>query len=94
MAVWDPAYVDPPEFELYDLDTDPFELKNLANSPAHKAKQDELFKAMRDFQKEINDPFLDPKNVDFYIKEVSDPKRHPKKGSKEVWSHLKEFYGE
>ncbi|MGY8640152.1 MAG: sulfatase family protein [Verrucomicrobiales bacterium] len=94
MAVWDPAYVDPPEFELYDLNADPYELKNLAINPAHKAKQEELFKAMRDFQKEINDPFLDPKNVDFYIKEVQNPKRHPKKGSKEVWSHLKKFYGE
>ncbi len=93
MAVWDPAYVDPPEFELYDLTQDPYELNNIANDPAHKAKRDELFKAMRDFQNEINDPFLDPKNVDYYVKEVQDPKRHPKKRSREVWGHLEKFYG-
>ncbi|NNE90371.1 MAG: sulfatase [Verrucomicrobiales bacterium] len=93
MAVWDPAYVDPPEFELYDLEADPYELNNIANDPALKSKREELFQAMRDFQKEIKDPFLDPENVDYYVKEVQDPKRWPEKRSKEVWGHLEKFYG-
>ena len=92
-AVWDPNYVDPPEFELYDLRTDPNELSNLANDPKHLEKRKELFQAMRSFQKEIEDPFLDPKNVDFYMKEMRDPTRHPKKRLKEVWGHLREFWG-
>ena len=48
---------------------------------------------MRKFQKEIGDPFLDPANVDFYMKEMRDKSRHPKKRSKETWSHLEKFWG-
>lgn len=92
MAVWLPEYVDPPEFELYDLKQDPHEFNNLAKDPAHQTTRDALFQAMRDFQKDIDDPFLDPANVDFYIKEMADPSRQPKKGSQQTWSHLKEFY--
>ena len=47
---------------------------------------------MRNFQKEIKDPFLDPENVDFFMKEQQDPQRQPKKRSEEVWSHLEKFY--
>lgn len=92
-SLWDPAYVDPPEFELYDLETDPHEFENLAKDPAHKTKRDELFSAMRAFQKEINDPFLDPENVEFYMEEMRDPRRQPKKRSNETWGHLDKFYG-
>jgi len=90
--LWDPDYIDPPEFELYDLDKDPYEFNNLADSPEHTAKKEELFQTMRNFQKEIRDPFLDPENVDFFMKEQQDPQRQPKKRSEEVWSHLEKFY--
>ncbi len=92
MSLWNPNYIDPPEFELYDLQKDPGEFKNLANVPDHKMTRERLLQAMREFQKKIKDPFLDPANVEFFIKEQRDPKRQPKKRSQETWSHLKEFY--
>ena len=52
MALWDPGYIDPPEFELYDLKNDPNELHNIANDPKLAEKRTELFDAMRAFQKE------------------------------------------
>jgi N-sulfoglucosamine sulfohydrolase len=92
-SLWQPDYVDPPEFELYNLDNDPNEFTNLASRPTHRETRDRLFQAMRDFQKEISDPFLDPANIEFYLKEMKDPARQPTKKTPETWSHLQEFYG-
>jgi N-sulfoglucosamine sulfohydrolase len=91
--LWNPAYIDPPEFELYDLKVDPSEFDNLANHPDHSKTRNRLFSAMRAFQEEINDPFLDPENVTFYYEEMADPSRHPKKRSQETWGHLEKFWG-
>lgn len=90
--LWREDYVNPPEFELYDLGQDPYELSNLAKDSKHGKTKDRLFKAMREFQKEIDDPFRDPANVDFFVREQKDPSRQPKKRSKETWSHLKKFW--
>lgn len=94
-ALWDQGYVDPPEFELYDLQEDPYERTNIANSenPKLQERRHQLFAAMRSFQKEIGDPFLDRENIDYYLEEIADPSRHPKKQSREVWGHLREFWG-
>lgn len=93
--LWEPGYVNPPEFELYDLEKDPNERINLADTddPALTKKRSELFAAMRSFREEIGDPFLDPENLEFYLEEMSDPGRHPKKKSSEVWEHLHRFWG-
>ena len=90
--LWRAGYVNPPEFELYDLSKDPYELNNLAGDPDQQKNKARLFKAMRDFQKEIDDPFLDQGNVDFFVREQKDPKRQPRKRSQETWSHLKKFW--
>lgn len=92
-ALWDPAYIEPPEYELYDLETDPWEYRNLANAPEHAGKKAELIAAMRDFQEEIRDPFLKRENIDFYMEEMRDRSRHPKKNSQQTWEHLEKFYG-
>lgn len=92
-SLWDPDYIDPPLFELYDLETDPNEFTNLANDPKLSGKKKELLTAMRAFQEEINDPFLKQENIDFYMEEMRDRSRHPKKNSQQTWSHLEEFWG-
>ncbi len=91
-SLWDPSYIDPPEYELYDLETDPSEFTNLVDDPNHAKKKEALIAAMQAFQGEIDDPFLDPENVDFYMEEMRDSSRHPKKNSQETWSHLEKFY--
>jgi N-sulfoglucosamine sulfohydrolase len=90
--LWQQSYVYPPEFELYDLRNDPYEFNNLAGNPEFKPILDRLLQAMRNFQKAIGDPFLDPAHVDFYVEEMQDPARHPNKQSDETWSHLEAFY--
>jgi arylsulfatase A-like enzyme len=44
--------------ELYDLQNDPHELKNLANSSAHTAVRDELDRRLREQITRTNDPFF------------------------------------
>lgn len=51
-------YVQRPEFELYDLQSDPFEAQNLANDPRHAAMVAELKEKLRDFQTRSSDPWL------------------------------------
>lgn len=44
-----------PEFELYDLENDPHELKNLANDPYFGAIKDQLLEELYVWRKSIND---------------------------------------
>jgi N-sulfoglucosamine sulfohydrolase len=50
----------PPTLELYDLQYDPYELRNLADDPAHEAILDELIAVLLQWRKEMGDPLLDP----------------------------------
>jgi N-sulfoglucosamine sulfohydrolase len=65
------TFADPPEFELYDLETDPVEFHNFAGQPAHRSTEQRLAKALMDYRRETGDPFLDPaaiqKMVDYSV---------------------------
>jgi uncharacterized sulfatase len=45
-----------PEYELYDLSKDPYELENQADEPKHKKTFDRLKKALRAKLKQLGDP--------------------------------------
>jgi uncharacterized sulfatase len=49
-----------PEFELYDDDADPHEIRNLADSPQHRDVLDRLRRALDDWMKQIHDLGLIP----------------------------------
>ena len=51
-------YINRPEFELYDLRTDPWESKNLASDPEYAKVLAELQREMRNFQMKTSDPWL------------------------------------
>ena len=53
----------PPEYELYDLATDPFEFRNLAGLAEHGGVLSELQSVLAEWRKESLDPFLEPSNV-------------------------------
>jgi N-sulfoglucosamine sulfohydrolase len=46
-----------PEFELYDLESDPHEAHNLAGQPQHQRKLVGLQKKLREFQRRTGDPW-------------------------------------
>jgi uncharacterized sulfatase len=49
-----------PTEELYDLETDPFEMNNLADSKQYQSKRQELQTALRNHQREIRDVQIFP----------------------------------
>jgi N-sulfoglucosamine sulfohydrolase len=51
-------YVFRPRYELYDLQNDPGELTNLAESPEHRATFDLLAKELKEFQRRTKDPWF------------------------------------
>jgi N-sulfoglucosamine sulfohydrolase len=51
------AYIHRPEFELYDMQNDPKESRNLAENPEFKAVLDGLRADLQNFQQETGDPW-------------------------------------
>jgi len=52
------AFTQRPEFELYDLQADPWEATNLADDPDHADTLAELKTRLRTFQQTTNDPWI------------------------------------
>jgi len=52
------SYIHRPAFELYDLQEDPHEGKNLANSSKHEELLGRLKKKLKAFQEQTNDPWV------------------------------------
>lgn len=51
-------YIHRPDFELYRVDEDPYEAKNLASDPAYRDVLNEYQAKMKDFQKKMDDPWI------------------------------------
>lgn len=85
------SFLHPPEYELFDLQEDPYEWKNLADSAEHKPIRERLFKAMLDFQREIKDPFASRENIATFIAEQKEYQHKPYKTSGFRWPHLDMF---
>jgi N-sulfoglucosamine sulfohydrolase len=51
-------YIQRPTFELYDLQTDPHEIHNLANDSAHAKLLADMQARLKAFQKNTTDPWL------------------------------------
>lgn len=49
----------PPEFELYDLQADPWEFDDLSGDPSHAKTLERLRTALLDWRRSTNDPLLD-----------------------------------
>ena len=53
----------PPEFELYDLEADPYEFENLATDPDYAETLTRLQSQLAHWRKRTRDPLLDKENV-------------------------------
>ncbi len=51
-------YSNRPEFELFDLENDPYETRNLAGNPAYREELESLKKRLYTFQERTNDPWI------------------------------------
>ena len=85
------SFLHPPEYELFDLQEDPHEWNNLADSTAHQPIRQRLLKAMHDFQREIKDPFASKENIAAFIGEQKEYLNKPYKKPGFRWPHLDMF---
>lgn len=60
----------PPVYELYDLENDPWEFNNLAADPSHQAELKRLQSVLHDWRLNTRDPFLDSVNFNKIRAEV------------------------
>lgn len=86
-----PSFLHPPEYELFDLQQDPNEWKNLADSAEHQQILQRLLKAMGDFQREIKDPFASQENIATFIAEQKEFSHKPYRQAGFRWPHLQMF---
>lgn len=82
----------PPRYELYDLEHDPQEWHNLADDLKYQPVKRRLIAALTEWQQQIRDPFLDPVNVESYVKEqLANRDLGYRKQKNFQWSYLKQF---
>lgn len=61
------TFAHPPEFELYDLQDDSVEFRNLADDPARRRDLERLKAALLVWRGEYDDPFLDDATLQRYL---------------------------
>ncbi len=59
----------PPEYELYDLQTDPWEIENLAGKPDQQETLKRLQTALLEWRQETNDPLLSEDGMKRFVKQ-------------------------
>ncbi|MDF1841263.1 MAG: sulfatase [Rubripirellula sp.] len=60
----------PPRYQLYDLQQDPYEFKNLADDPKHSEVLSQLKQHLKQYRTETNDPLLNAENLTRLNEEV------------------------
>lgn len=82
----------PPRYELYDLEADPHEFRNLAAVPEHAATLGELTQALTRWRQSTRDPLLEAQNLARLTAEVSAVKSKSE-GKKLTWGYPDYFFG-
>ena len=82
----------PPRYELYDLEADPFEFRNLADDPAHQSVQVELATALTEWRQATADPLLDASILSRFAAEVRGVKKK-KEARTYAWRYPDYFFG-
>lgn len=85
------SFLHPAEVELYDLQSDPHEWHNFAESPQHKATRDRLLQAMLGFQRRIGDPFASEENLNTFLQEQRDHQTRDYRRADFHWPHREMF---
>ena len=86
-------FLNPPEWELYDLETDPMEFVNLAEDPVQVGNLARMKKALITWQNTHADPMIDPQNVVLFAEEQADAAGGDyRKNKNHRWQYLHRFH--
>ncbi|MCK0135464.1 sulfatase [Arenibacter sp. S6351L] len=70
------VWKNPPKYELYDLQEDPYEFNNLAGDIAHQDVLNRLISALETWQFKTDDPLLNPMKFARFNKEIDSVNTH------------------
>ncbi|AQQ70494.1 Arylsulfatase [Limihaloglobus sulfuriphilus] len=88
------TYLNPPEYELYDLKNDPYEFDNLAYDTDYSVEKERLLRAFKQWQKQTQDPLSDPEKLKKLTKEHDRLKNYNYKKDKQFeWEYPEYFFG-
>ena len=82
-------FLNPPEYELYDLKSDPHEFRDLAAEQPGELKR--MVAALRAWQESVGDPFLQAGNTAFFLREQVEAIGTRYKGTGKPWAYLERF---
>ena len=81
-----------PEYELYDLESDPNEFHNLAETSEHRAVFEELKAVLADWRRRMKDPLLSKDNLKRLTAEVADRWKTGSYKKKMDWKYPDYFF--
>ena len=81
-------WLNPPEYQLYDLQSDPHEWKDLANDPSHAETKAKLIAALRQWQTDTRDPLADPNKLAMLMQETDAVNKAKRRSPKGGWQYL------
>ena len=84
-------YRNPPEYELYDLDSDPHEFDNLADDAAFVEVKQRLIGALEQWQRDTRDPFARPDLTQRFMEDMDAMAEQGRRSPKGGWGYLEYF---
>lgn len=81
-------WLNPTEYQLFDLKNDPHEWNNLADDPQYAAELKKLQTELMKWRKQTNDPLLDATLLEMLMKECDDTAALKKKTPAGGWKYL------
>ena len=82
-------WLKPPEFQLYDLKTDPHEWTDLSNDPKHADAKHRLQTALKKWQVNTRDPLADPEKLSMLMNENDAVFKTGRRSPENGWRYLK-----
>jgi N-sulfoglucosamine sulfohydrolase len=85
----------PPEYELYDLQEDPFEFRNLSGDESHREILEGLKRELTEWRRATGDPLLHPEILGMLRAEIEATfaaEGKPKKTARRTWNYLQYFF--
>jgi N-sulfoglucosamine sulfohydrolase len=87
------TWKDAPAVELYDLENDPYEFKNLADRPEFADVQKRLLAQLQSWRQQTHDPLNDPARLAKLTREQDEQAEKYKKGSRSgAWEYHQYLY--
>ena len=81
-------WLNPPKYQLYDLQQDPHEWSDLSSDPKHSSAKQRLIKALARWQSDTNDPLADLQKLQLLVQENDAVFKAGQRSPKDGWKYL------